>query len=43
MGFGVGDVEVGVGPGFVSDLVGVGFVGVVPGSSWGAAAIGLTL
>jgi hypothetical protein len=32
VGFGVGDVEVGVGFGFVSEFVGVGIVGVVPGS-----------
>ena len=33
MGFGVGDVEVGVGFGLVSEFVGVGIVGVVPSSS----------
>ena len=32
MGFGVGDFEVGVGFGFVPEFVGVGIVGVVPGS-----------
>jgi len=42
VGFGVGDVEVGIGLGVVSGLVGVGFVGVVPGGSYGAAAIGFT-
>jgi hypothetical protein len=42
VGFGVGDVEVGVRLGFVTGLVGVGFVGVVPGGSYRAAAIGFT-
>ena len=43
MGFGVGDVEVRVGFGFVSEFVGVGIVGVVPSSSCGAAAIRLSI